>query len=104
MAAAEDVAIKAWRLQSSGSSQTPSRDGMQAHPATSDRPPARQTVTRSHPPAPTAPSGLACRRHFQAAGAGLGEVLEPLRPLGGADGYWRSNVIQRDYDLERRSR
>jgi hypothetical protein len=49
-------------------------------------------------------SGLACRRRFQAAGAGLGEVLEPLRSLGGADGYWRSNVIQRDYALERRSR
>ncbi len=49
-------------------------------------------------------SGLACGRRFQAAVAGLGEVLEPLRSLGGADGYWRSNVIQRDYDLERRSR
>jgi hypothetical protein len=80
------------------------QDHDQPHPATSDRPPARQTVTRSHPPAPTARSRLPCRRRFQAAGAGLGEVSEPLRPLGGADGYWRSNVIQRDYDLDRRSR
>ncbi len=32
-------------------------------------------------------SGLACGRRFQPAGAGLGEVLEPLRSLGGADGY-----------------
>jgi hypothetical protein len=44
------------------------------------------------------------RRRFQAAGAGLGEVLGPLRSLGGAHGYWRSTVIQRDYDLDRRSR
>jgi hypothetical protein len=36
--------------------------------------------------------------------AGLGEVLGPLRSLSGAAGDWRSNVIQRDYELERRSR
>ena len=54
----------------------------------------------SRSPRRTRPASADRGRSF----VGLGEVLEPLRPLAGADGYRRSNVIHRGYDLDRRSR